>query len=270
MKTKSFLLCALFAFNTAILHSQPTKPLKKVLELNITMKGGANGAAVAWHPVLKRYYAAMAGNISYPLGIFDATGKLVSPDEQATLFDIRGMWYNPNSRTIQMNGYNANGWAEYALDAKGFPTEVKELYTGLIQPGEQSTGAFNPKENVLYFLNEEGNIQRYSVSDGSYMDDISLALGKTKKDGIEGDDNEEALGNYNGSTVIYTGIGGAELGLLNHLNKQVELYNIKTGLLIKKFTFPDDAPVPQFLNFSFSNGIYWLFDKEARIWKGYK
>ena len=51
--------------------------LKKVLTLAMPGEDGSNGASVAWHPLLKLYYAAMAGNAIYNLGVFDAKGKLV-------------------------------------------------------------------------------------------------------------------------------------------------------------------------------------------------
>lgn len=270
MKTRSLGLLMALVFHTILLHGQATKPLKKILELKIAMEGGANGASVAWHPVLKKYYAAMAGNISYSLSVFDATGKRLSPDNQETMFDIRGLWYNPKSKTLQMNGYSEMGWAEYKLNSKGMPTEVKTLYTGLIQPNPQSTASFNPKENVLYFLNEDGNIDKYSLAEGTFLDEITLTLGKTKNDDDDDEDNSDVLEDYNSSTVIYTGITGAEIGLLNYISNEIELYNIKTGALSKKFTFPANTPMPSFLNFSYSNGIYWLFDKELRTWKGYK
>jgi hypothetical protein len=270
MKTRSLLLAAITVFSSFVMYSQSAKPLKKVLELKIPIEGGANGAAVAWHPVSKKYYAAMAGNTSYSLSVYDAAGKRLSPEDQTTLFDIRGMWYNTNTKTIQMNGYNESGWAEYKLDGKGLPVDIKELFTGMIQPDEQSTGAYNPKENMVYFLNEEGNIERYSLKDGVYLDDVELKLGKTKDDNADEGDNYDVIEDYNASTAVFTGIAGAEIGLLNYSNTEVELYNIKTGFLSKKFALPNDAPLSEFLNFSYSNGVYWLFDKEARIWKGYK
>lgn len=270
MKNSSLLLLAALTLSTLVTNSQAVKALKKVLELKIPIEGGANGASVAWHPVLKKYYAAMAGNIDYSLSVFDATGKRISPEEQKTLFDIRGLWYNPVAKAIQMNGYNEFGWAEYKLNAKGLPAEVKELFTGKIQPDEQSTGALNTKENILYFFNGEGNIEKYGLADGIYLDDISLKLGKTKDAEMNEGGNDDVISDYNGSTVIYTGVAGAEIGLLNHANRAVELYNIRTGFLSKKLSFPDDAPIPEYLNFSYTNGICWLFDKDSRIWKGYK
>lgn len=261
-----FLLAALL---TATVNAQiEKKQLKKTLELKMPDGGGSNGAAVAWHPVLKKYYASMAGNVSFPIGVFDVTGKLLSPETQEALFDIRGLWYNSDTKTLQMNGYNDFGWAEYQLDKKGFPEDVIVLREGMNQPNVQSAGAYNAKEEKVYFFNdEEGNIEIYDLSTSSYEESIELTLGRGK--GKSGD-NGDVLEDYNSSTVIYTGLPGAEIGLLNHEDNVIELYDIKTGYLTRKHVLPADAPSPELLNFAYSNGIYWLFDKPARTWRGYK
>jgi hypothetical protein len=260
------------ALSAVMINAQPAaKPLKKVLELKIPREGGANSASVTWHPVLKRYYAAMAGNTSFCLGVFDAAGKRLSTPEQKTYFDVRGLWYNPGTKTLQMNGYNDFGWAEYKLDSKGFPDTISLLHADMNQPDEQSAGAFNSKEKIVYFFNGDGNIDVYDMEEGEFQESLDLTLGKTKEDADdELTDNEDVIEDYNSSTIIYTGIAGSEIGLLNYINREIELYNIKDGHLARKFSFPAEAPVESFLNFSYCNGTYWLFDKKARIWKGYK
>lgn len=269
MKTLAFALLLILPFSVA--NSQVAgKTLRKVLELKMPGETGANGASVTWHPTLKRYYAAMAGNTTYPLGVFAITGKLLSPADQATLFDIRGLWYNANTNTLQMNGYKEHGWAEYKLNSSGFPEDIRQLFGAMIQPTEQSSGAFNAKENALYFFNDDGNIEKYSVKAGIYIDEAKLALGKTSEEDNPSVTNYDMIGYYNPSTVVYTGNAGQEIGLLNYDVRQIELYNLKTGLLATVLALPEDAPVPAFLNFSYCNGIYWLFDKTARTWKGYK
>jgi hypothetical protein len=256
-----------FLFSTA--QSAP-KPLKKVLELKIAGAQGANGASVAWHPGQKKYYAAMAGNVEYCIGVYDASGRLLSKPEQQTLFDIRGLWYNTNTKTLQMNGYKDFGWGEYKLDAKGIPSSVQKLHEDMNQPADQSAGAFNAKGKVVYFFNEDGNIDKYNYETAELDDNIELHLGQTEDDANEYEDNYDVIDQYNATTVIYTGIPKAELGLLNVDENRIELYDIKTGYLTKSLVLPDDAPLNASLNFSFCNGIYWLFDKDARTWMGYK
>jgi WD40 repeat protein len=244
------------------------KQIKKVLELTMPGSTGSNGAAVAWHPVLKKYYASMAGNMSYPIAVYDIAGKRLSSEDQEALFDIRGLWYNSDTKTLQMNGYNDFGWAEYVLDKKGFPKDVTVLREGMNQPDAQSAGAFNAREEKVYFYNsEDGNIEIYDLSTSSYEESIELTLGRPA--GKSGD-NEDVLEDYNSSTVIYTGLPGAEIGLLNHEDNMIELYNIRNGYMTRKLVLPADAPAAQMLNFAFANGIYWLFNKSTRTWEGYK
>ena len=265
------LLFLLLSFSNAF--SQESKSLKKILELKIPREGGANGAQVVWHPLQQKYYAAMAGNASFCLAVFSDAGTLLSPSTQETLFDIRGLWYNPSTRSIQMNGYDDYGWGEYLLNSTGLPTDVKELQEGLHQPDAQSSGAFDSREKVVYFISEDGNIEKYDFEMGEYRELIELALGKTKesdKDNTFSKSNYDVFEDYNSTTLIYTGIRGAEIGLLNHYKKQVELYNITTGYMTRKLLFPTDAPANTILNFAYTNGVYWLFDKENRVWKGYK
>ena len=271
MKRFCLLPALLIAIGFTTLHAQPTtKKLKKALELKIPREGGARAASVAWHPVQKKYYAAIAGNAIFSLGVYNVNGVLLSPATQKTFFDVRGLWYNPNTKTLQTNGYNDFGWAEYKLNAKGFPDTVKYLYDGMKQPDVQSAGAFDPKKKFVYFLNADGDIDIYDYKDATFSETFELHLGLTKEKDDGTQDNYDVIEDYNSTTVIFTGIPGAELGLLNYTERQIELYSAKDGYLVRKLSLPDDAPAEDLLCFAYANGIYWLFDREARIWKGYK
>jgi len=263
------MLTSALSLTTSVATAQPVKELKKALELKIPREGGANGASVAWHPGLKKYYAAMTGNESYFIGVYDAKGTRLNPTTQETMFDIRGLWYNPNTKTIQMNGFEDYGWAEYKLDSKGFPAAVKNLHEGMNQPGEQSVGIFNPKAKAIYFFNDEGDLDQYDFSNAEFEETVNLYLGKSSEAEDEDHDNYDVLEDYN-TTPIFTGIPKAEIGLLNHTKREVELYDVNTGYITKKYSFPETAPVNNFLNFSYSNGTFWLFDKDKRVWIGYK
>jgi hypothetical protein len=268
MKKIALLISSALLFVSILVSGQSSRELRKILELKIPREGGANAASVAWHPVQKKYYAAMAGNVSFCMGVFDISGKLLSAPELSTLFDVRGLWYNPATGTLQMNGYNDFGWGEYILNAKGFPSDVTTLFSGLNQPDEQSVGAFDPREKLVYFFNEDGNIEKYDLKTGQYLEQIELHLGQTEED--VDFDNYDVFGDYNSTSIVFTGIPGAEIGVLNYTAKEIELYNIETGYKTRTLSLPGDAPAYQFLNFSYCNGIYWFFDKDTRIWKGYK
>jgi hypothetical protein len=269
-KLTFFAALLLFIGFNAYGQKQNAKPLKQVMTLKIDREGGANGASVAWHPVQKKYYAAMAGNISFPMEVFDANGKMLSNDTLETMFDVRGLWYNPATKTLQSNGYDDFGWSEYKLNAKGIPVANRKLTVVTSQPDPQSVGAYDAKKNVVYFYDAQSTgIERHKMKDGTSDTTILLHPGIKNKADIDGG-LEDTKENYNGNAIIFTGIPHSEIGLLNVREAKIELYNIADGLLTKELKLPDDAPVQASLNFCFTNGIYWLFDKTERIWHGYK
>jgi hypothetical protein len=274
MKKLLLLLLLLPALHNAQAQVK-TRLLKKVMELKMPQTAedempGTRGASVAWHPIQKKYYAAMAGNSAYPLAVFNATGKRLSDDDAACLMDVRGLWYNAAKKAINGNGYAENGWFVYNADAKGMVTGYDYLFDGQNQPGDQAVGALNSAKNCVQFLSG-ATVFYYGVADAAAKDSVMLHFGRTAKQGDAGDENAAVTPeDYNSTAVIYSGVAKAELGVLNVTEKQVELYNAKTGFLSQTLKLPADAPVDVSFNFSFANGIYWLFDQEARVWKGYK
>lgn len=247
---------------------QTTRMLKKNIELQMPGEDGANGGSVAWHPVQKKYYAAMAGNTSYPLAVFDASGKKLSPDELTTFIDVRGLWYNPETKKICGNGFNDNGWFSYLLNEKGIPEDITKMLVGKNQPGEQSVGTYNTKNKLLYFISGK-SVLAYDMN-GNPVDDSTIQLSISIDPDFEGDEDEYMDDNYNTTTVVYTGILKNEFGLLNYNITQIELYNKNTGALSQILKLPEGTLAYNWLNFSFANGIYWLFDKDSRKWIGYK
>lgn len=113
---KYILLLLTIALYSAV-QAQP-RLLKKMMELKMPketedINSGTNGASVCWHPVTKKYYAAFAGNSNYPLGVFDAEGKLLSDSGLTTMQDVRGLWYDKTNKKFV---------ATYIMVAAGFLT----------------------------------------------------------------------------------------------------------------------------------------------------
>jgi hypothetical protein len=272
MNKVAFSLALFLIFSVAAsAQKQPakTKALKPFLVLKINREGGANGANIAWHPGQKKYYAAMAGNSEFPMEVFDATGKMVSPDSLQTMFDVRGLWYNPNAKTLQANGYDNYGWSEYKLDAKGIPVSSRKLSVLTSQPDPQSVGAFDPKNNLVYFYDYGfAGVEQHNMKTSAADTTIILHLNARTKDEIV--PTTEMKDNYNENAIAFTGIPKKEIGVLNATERQIELYNLANGLMTEWMKLPDDAPVEHSLNFSYCNGIYWLFNKTDREWHGYK
>nr|WP_294905439.1 hypothetical protein [uncultured Lacibacter sp.] len=241
---------------------------EKVMDMDIP-EGGANGAAVVYHPQEKLYYAAQAGNMVFPLVIFNANGKVVSADDQQTLIDVRGLWYNPKTKKLEGNAYNEFGWFSYELNSEGQPTSVINKKEGMYQPDQNSAGVLNTEDNEVLFLNAL-NIACYTVDGVDKRKNIKLNFGATSTGDAVDISIESFEETYNVRSMVYTGIKGAEIGLLNVVKKQVELYNIKTGYMSQVIKLPIEFEVERFFNFSYANGIYWVFDKQKRKWNGYK
>lgn len=272
MKKLIVLLCSSFCLSPVLLKAQ-TRTLNKVLELKMPKSTGdelcgTRGAAVCWNPKTKKYYAAFAGNIGFPLAVFDITGNRVSDDLLTTQVDTRGLWYNPTTQKICGNGYSDNGWFSYTLDNTGIPSGSMIDYAGVNQPDDNSVGCYDTRTNEVIFFSG-GKLFFYkdnATSDRS----LALQLGNVTSGDQGGDKGAGSdAADYNSFTVIYTGITGSELGVLNTKKRQIECYDYKNGSPGISFGLPEDAPVEPSFNFSFANGIYWLFDMAGRKWIGY-
>jgi len=231
---KQFFLSAMvLAFACTV--SAQNRTLKQVIEFSMPGENGSNGASLVYHPLQKKYYAAMAGNADYPLSAFDLKGTLLTNEDVTTGFDVRGMWYNSKTKTIQANGYNDFGWTNFKLDAKGNPTGNEVFVEGLKQPTEQSVGVFNDKQQKVYFLKDISIVQYDLKGNEEKTFPLNPKI-------VADDEMGEGLpSDYNGS-AIYTGIVKGEIGLLNNTDKTIELYNLATGKPTFKWKLPDGIP----------------------------
>ena len=241
---------------------------EKVMEMKIPA-GGANGAAVVYHPKEKLYYAAQAGNKEFPLIIFNKDGKIVSEEGQATLIDVRGLWYNPKTKDLEGNGYDDFGWFRYDLNKKGLPDKINISKQGLSQPDKNSAGVLNTKDEEILFL-DGLNIVCYTIDGKDKRKSIQIHIGAMNSKEDQNKSIEDFEKDYNTRSIIYTEIKGAEIGFLNVEKKQVELYSIESGYMSQVIKLPVDFKPENYFNFSYCNEIFWLFDKETRKWKGYQ
>ncbi|MEJ8844223.1 hypothetical protein WG954_17650 [Lacibacter sp. H375] len=241
---------------------------EKVMDMAIP-EGGANGASVAYNPKEKLYYAAQAGNAEFPLVIFNANGKVVSAEDQKTLIDVRGLWYNPKTKKLEGNAYQEFGWFSYELNKDGLPEQLNKKKEGLYQPDQNSAGVLNTEDNEVLFL-DGLNIVCYSTDGTDKRKSIQLHFGAINANDAATLSLADFEKTYNTSSIIYTGMKGAEIGLLNITKKEIELYNIKSGYLSIVIKLPVRFELETRFNFSYSNGIYWVFDKQNRKWNGFR
>lgn len=274
MKKLVHLLICLVLISTGSLEAQ-NRQLKKVMELKMPKTAdddmpGTRGASVAWNPLTKKYYASFAGNMAYPMAVFDVSGKRISDSSLTTMIDTRGLWYNQATKKICGNAYADYGWFSYVLNTKGIPTDLKFDYEGQIQPDAQCVGVYDPsKGNLLFLLGSQ--VHFYNLTTGDSIKAIQIHWGRKLSDG-PGDDEDEYSSNedYNYTNIVYTGIKGAQIGVLNITNKEIELYNYSNGYKAQVLALPMNAKTEASFNFAYANDIYWLFDIANRKWIGYK
>lgn len=239
-----------------------TKTLKKVLTLEIPEGSGNNGAGVAWNPDKKLYYTAFAGNSDYPITVFDAKGKLKRGGFVAG-FDVRGFWYNSSNQSLEGNSYGNYGYYAIKIDADGYPkseanSTLPEDYDEELgcQPNEQSVAVLNTASGELLFR-EDGTVYVYDKANGTQKSQFTLT-------GLPCSWDEVA-----GYSMVYTGIKNQELAVYEYSARKIHMFSI-AGTYTKTVKLPADAPNEMMFNFSYCNGMYWVFSTSQRKWYGYK
>jgi hypothetical protein len=267
---------AIIGCTALVMPVQAQKKLKQMVTLQVPEGDGSNSAAVAWNPVTKKYYTSMAGNAIYPMGVYDIKGKLVQENLDADN-DYRGIWYNPVSKRIEFNCYDSGGIGHFNLDAKGQVNSKVIDFEGMNQPDNQCVGVYYPPGNNIIYFSSTYIVTKYSAKTGSPVGEmVILHPGcKTKADLKKLEEDADALqlawDDRNASSVQYTGIPKSELALLNITNHTIEFYDQKTGLMTTEaYSIPDTIPLYTSFNFSYTNGMWWFFNKDERKWIGCK
>lgn len=252
-----------------------TKKLRQAIVLQMAEGDGSNSAAVAWHPLQRKYYTAMAGNAIYAMSCFDERGKVLQENVDAEN-DYRGIWYNNVAKRLEFNCYDSGGIGHLVLSKTGKIDSKPVDFSGMNQPSEQSVGVYYPPGNQIIYLN--GNtyeVEKYSARTGLFTSALTTIRAgcRTQQEADDMDADTEAARweSRNKSTVQYTGIPKAELAILNVDDRTIELYDQKTGLLSKmSFSLPEKITLQFNFNFSYTNGTWWIFDKENRRWVGFR
>ncbi|HNQ66977.1 MAG TPA: hypothetical protein PKN32_01250 [Bacteroidales bacterium] len=253
---KFALVCSLLVMTSAILLSQPLSKATKDISYKFVSSSGTNASAVVWHPEKQLYFTVIAGNASFPLEAFDEKGKSVYSEE--INIDCRGMWYNPTTKNIEVNGYDNNGWASIIFNEKFNFHEVKTICSGMKQPDANVCGTYYTKKKSVIFLNEKDLcIDVYNYKNPGKVKKIKLQL------------RSDNLDPYNTTTVAYTGKKGFEFVLLNVDKYQLDYFDSK-GQFAGSTTLPKTAIVSYMFKFAFANDRVFLYDKEVRTWTAFK
>jgi hypothetical protein len=239
-----FTVLALFTLFGAI--AQPKTPTSARLKLSLQSEDGTNGCAVVWNPKLRLYYSVIAGNASFPIDIFDESGKWKNVTNAG--IDNRGMWFNAKSG--RLNGHSYQGEIiEWELSGNGTPENTSIL----VETGPEGQSVATSGKGLIY-LYKEGVIEKYSAK-GKKSGAINLS-----------DFNAEK---YNAYSMGFTGVKGYEIVLLNLENTALDFFNLK-GKRTASINLPGEVPYAENFRFSFANNYAWLYDVDTRTWSGYK
>lgn len=244
MKT---ILALLFAATLTTSFAQPITPDSVSLTLVLNSLDGTNGCSVAWNPINKMYYTIIAGNVDFPIDIFDEKGKWIS--EQVAGVDARGIWFNP--KTKKLEGKSNDGQLfSWMIDSNGELNDP-ELIKEFIGIEGQFVVSFS---KGFYYYHEEGVVKMVNAKGD--IDNIQLARPS------EDDD-------YNTYGMGYTEVKNYEIVLFNRATSSLEFYNLK-GELTSTVALPGYIPDMVSFRFSFANNMAWLYDIDERVWSGYK
>lgn len=230
-----------------------------ILRLPADVTGGTNAGGLAYHPLRKIYYSAMAGNAAYPIVTFDSRGKWLATAPANA--DLRGIWYNTTLGRIEANLYPKKGWAYYETDTRGTPFKLLPINSDSLAIYDvDACPVYDSKNNQLIYLDYD-YLLRYNAADGKYLEETQL-------------DSEYAVefDFVNTTSPGYTGRSQEEIALLDAQRMQVLLFDIANGRCTGKITFkkpPTSGSFDRF-NFAVCNNMFWLFDVTKREWRGYK
>lgn len=254
-KLKTTFLAAFIILSAQFISAQLIENPTQALIFSLTSFEGTNGTSVVFNPEKKIYYTAIAGNSTYPLETFNEKGKSINVSESG--FDVRGMWWDPVAKQLKSNGYDDFGIAKISLSASGIPTSSPFITSEISgQPDANSVAAYDSKSKHLLYYNN-GILTKINATSYALVGEVTLQI-------------PTDLEYINTTTVIYTGVAGKEVGLLDYDSKKVYLFDIKTGANTFTINLPANAVTNSAFRFSFANGYVWLFDADYRIWTGYK
>lgn len=255
---KKLLLTTLTILSNILLHSQCILLPNAVADMALVHQNTNcfNNSGVAYNPLLNLYYGVRAGNSSFPLETWTATGTPLF--QTSAGFDWRGMWWNPVTNQLEGNGYNTGGLWKADLNGTGYALNTgTTLFSGMNQPDPQSCGDLDPVAyEVLYYFN--GSVYRYSRTTNAFLGSYPLTGTPT------------AIANLNWTTLMYTGCVGKEIALLDYVNKAIYVYNKATGAYAGTSLLPASAVTTNGFRTSWANCRVWLFNLSNYTWNSYK
>lgn len=212
-----------------------------------------NRCGMAYNPEHDVYYSVNGGSSSYFLDTYNGIGTLISSIAQG--FDYRGAWFDAVAGQFEGNGYFNDGIFVQDLNEFGFPLGTGTVTLTGAQPAQNSVGDLDPDaDEILYY--DAGSIFRYSH-------ETNALLGSYAVTGLP-----VVISNLNSNTVVYTGCPGNEIGLYDHVGRQLLFVDKSTGAYSGSCQLPLSAPDRSSFGMSYANGLLWLY--QDLVWNSYQ
>lgn len=258
MKSKLFSLILLLSLmGTAGIQAQaPMSEAKFAFSYHFQSSEGTNACGITYIPGPNVYVTAIAGNTGFPLEVFDREGNTLSSQEVG--LDLRGLWYNPGTKSLEANCYGDGGWFSMAVDAKGIPQgDWTPIIQGMFQRDEQAALSFVASKKVLVTLGE------------SFFSFWKRSSKKPKEKaayfhGTPGDTDWY----LNPHVAAYTGNNDYPLAVLELNACQILYFDLKGKYL--GATKVDNCPEMDGFRFGFANRHAFIYDEVDRIWRAYR
>ena len=264
-------LCLLTTIVLNIPTLQAQKKMKIVTTLNTPIMGGVDGMGLVWHPIQKKYYAAMAGNSQYYIAVPNINGKKINTPKIKDTVDFRGLWYDPNTKMLIAKMYEDNSWVSYSLNKIGVEIPQGKIYKKFDnsdkQPEKMSSGCYDKILNAVGFINSKDLSISYYTTTGTPLNyTIKLKLkNKIDEDSLRDVNEDYKPKNYNITNFALYQANSNEIGLVNIPNKAIEIYT-RAGIYKKSLPLPDDIEPDRIYNFTYSNGMWWFYYRAESAW----
>lgn len=244
----------LLIFNM-VATAQPVHNIKQETRLVSQKTTGGMGVAVVWNKALKRYYAVVSGTGERWLYLYDEFGNSVKNPYKLP-FDPGSLWLEGNGKILKSYASGMEGL--YAIHLRdGMPAFAENIFYSLHNPIAIGNGAWAAKHRELWYYHDK-TIFRYKTRHAHHRSPLHLD--------IEDFENE-----INSMGLVYTGIRHCEIGLYDRGQNRILLYSARNGKCRQILQIQDEnGPKPLCGDFAYANGYFWLFNREAGIWHGYR
>ncbi len=231
------------------------RPSSETITLEFEQESGNNAAAVAYNPSENIYYASFGGNENYPLETFSSTGANLN--KALTDIDLRGLWWNTKAKQLEGNGFSGE-IVKFKADQNSYPgMGIETIFDKLPNQFANSCGVMDNKGKEIFYY-YDGKVVGFVRKSAEYSNtNVRLK--------IPGN-----MGDINVTNMIYTGQKKMEFGVLNFVEKEVYLFDKKTGEHTGTIKLPRNAVTQNTFRFSYANGYIFLYNTDTRSWKGYK